>query len=275
MSSPALVPALDVVRPYRVCRVHVLRTAQVTPRMRRITVGGPELATITSGGLDQRIKMLFPLPGQDEPVVPSGSAWYQAYQELPDEVRPPMRTYTVRGFRPSDGELDVDFVLHGDTGPASRWAGAARPGDRLAIVAPDRRHDPIVGYEYRPSPEHAWSLIAGDETALPAIGAIVESLAAGQRALVFAEVAEPSEIQVFATAADVRFTWACRAGAARPGSLLDAVREAEFPDGTPYAWIAGEAGGVRQLRRHLVTERSLDKESLYFSGYWKAGELSS
>jgi NADPH-dependent ferric siderophore reductase len=268
------------IQPYALFRAAVVRTSQVTPRLRRITFGGPALAGITSAGLDQRIKLFFPLPGQEEPDVPEGDDWYAEFRAMPDDVRPVMRTYTIRDFRPAELELDVDIVLHGNTagnrtgfGPGSTWAGKAAAGDRVAILAPDARHSPILGYEFKPPADAAWSLVAGDETALPAITAIVESLPAGSRAIVFAEVASLTEVVPMSSAADVSLTWLSRAGkpAVGGGLLREAIGRTAFPDGAPYAWLAGESSAVTDLRRHLVKERDIDKERVYFSGYWLLG----
>jgi NADPH-dependent ferric siderophore reductase len=261
------------VQPYALFRAGVVRTCQVTPRLRRITFGGPALAGITSAGLDQRIKLFFPLPGQEEPDVPEGENWYPEFRAMPDDVRPAMRTYTIRDFRPAELELDVDIVLHGDTGPGSIWAGRASAGDRMAILAPDARHTPILGYEFKQPADTAWTLVAGDETALPAITAIVSSLPAGSRALVFAEVCLLADITPMSSAADVSLTWLSRANkpAVGGGLLREAIGRTAFPDGPPYAWLAGESSAVTDLRRHLVNERGIDKERVYFSGYWLLG----
>ncbi|MGH3877569.1 MAG: siderophore-interacting protein [Actinophytocola sp.] len=261
------------VTPYALFRAAVVRTSQVTPHLRRITFAGPDLAGIVSAGLDQRIKLFFPLAGQDEPVVPEGENWYTEFRALPDDVRPAMRTYTVRDFRPGELELDVDVVLHGDTGPGSSWAGRASAGDRMAILAPDARHTPIVGYEFKQPADTAWTLVAGDETALPAITAIVESLPAGARVLAFVEVDSLAEITPMSSAADVSLTWLSRAGkpAVGGGLLREAIERTTFPDGKPYAWLAGESSAITDLRRHLVNARGIDKELVYFSGYWLLG----
>lgn len=261
------------VSPYALFRAEVVRTGQVTPHLRRITFGGPELAGIASAGLDQRIKLFLPLPGQDEPVVPEGENWYPEFRALPDDVRPVMRTYTVRDFRPAELELDVDVVLHGDIGPGSVWAGTASPGDRVAILAPDARHEEIVGYEFKPPPEATWSLVAGDDTALPAISSIVAALPAGARALVFVEVGSLTDVTPMDSVADVSLTWLSRAGrpAVGGGLLHEAIAHTRFPDGTPYAWLAGESSAITELRRHLVKDRGVAKESVYFSGYWLLG----
>lgn len=258
---------------YSLFRAEVVAVRQLTPHLRRVTFGGPELAGIVSAGLDQRVKLFFPLPGQPEPVVPDGEDWYARYRALPENVRPFMRTYTIRHFRPAVPELDVDIVVHGDTGPGSTWAGGAAPGDRVAILAPDAGHTPILGYEFRPPEDTDWVLLAGDETALPAIGAILETMPAGRQVLAFVEVDSLAEQLPLTSAADVSMTWLSRAGrpAVGGGLLCEAITRTALPDGRPYAWLAGESSAVKDLRRHLVNVRGIDKESIYFSGYWLLG----
>lgn len=260
------------VQPYTLFRVEVVRTQRISPSMLRVTFGGADLALCTSAGHDQRIKLFFPLDGQTDPVVPEGPDWYPEFRAMPDDIRPPIRTFTISALRTERHELDVDFVLHGDLGPASRWAGGARPGDRIAILAPDARHTPIVGYEYKPGTDTDWTLLAGDETALPAIAAILSAMPADRRALVFLEVASPQEMRPLDCAAGVHVTWLSRGGAPAGGGLLrEAIARTEFPAGRPYAWLAGESSAVVELRRHLVRERGLDKSDVYFSGYWLLG----
>jgi NADPH-dependent ferric siderophore reductase len=261
------------VQPYTLFRAQVVRTQRISPQMRRITFGGPDLAGCTTAGHDQRIKLFFPLAGQAEPVVPEGPDWFTEFRAMPDDLRPPIRTFTISGFRPEAHELDVDFVLHGDLGPASTWAGRATPGDRVAILGPDVRHTPVLGYEYRPGADTDWTLLAGDETALPAIAAILAAMPADRRALVFLEVESTREMRPLDCAAGVHVTWLSRGGAPAVGGglLREAIARTEFPVGRPYAWLAGESSAVVDLRRHLVRERGVDKKDVYFSGYWMLG----
>jgi NADPH-dependent ferric siderophore reductase len=260
------------VQPYSLFRVEVVRTQRISPSMLRVTFGGPDLALCTSAGHDQRIKLFFPLPGQTDPIVPEGPDWFGEFRAMPDDVRPPIRTFTISGLRTDQHELDVDFVLHGDLGPASRWAGRAQPGDRIAILAPDARHPEILGYEYKPTEGSDWTLLAGDETALPAITQILAAMPADRHALVFLEVAPAQEMRPLDCPAGVHVTWLCRGGAPAGGGVLkEAIARTEFPPGRPYAWLAGESSAVVELRRHLVKERGLDKKDVYFSGYWLLG----
>ncbi|MEU0649695.1 siderophore-interacting protein [Streptomyces umbrinus] len=253
-------------------RLQVSRVAQLTPRMVRITLTGQNPAAMVDGGPDQYTKIFLPLPGQRNPVVPppldSGDgvlSWYQQYLAMPDTLRPPMRSYTVRAQRPSLGELDIDFVLHPEhAGPASEWAAKAAPGDEIGFVCPPRAM-------YDPQPGAAWQLLVGDETALPAIGAIIERLAEGESLRAFVEVAGPAEEQRFQTRGDVRIDWVHRGDRPHGETVVDAVKAAEFPDGAPYAWISGEADLVKFTRRHLVRERGIDKSAITFTGYWRQG----
>jgi NADPH-dependent ferric siderophore reductase len=258
------------VQSYILFRVEVVRTERISPHMLRVTFGG-DLAECVTAGYDQRIKLFFPLAGQTDPVVPEGPNWYAEYRAMPDDVRPPIRTFTVRELRP--GEIDVDFVLHGDLGPASSWAGRAKPGDRLALLGPNAHYTPIVGYEYKPDADTDWELIAGDETALPAITAILAAMPAGRRALVFVEIESTEEMRPLACAADVHVTWLSRGGGSATGGglLREAIGRTELPAGRPYAWLAGETSAITGLRRHLVNERGFDKKDVYFSGYWLLG----
>lgn len=245
--------------------LHVIRVTRLSPHMARITFGGEGLTDFIDDGPDQRLKLFLPHPGQDRPDVPHGEDWYQRWRAMDPDTRAVMRTYTVREARPYAGELDIDFVLHGDTGPASAWAGRARPGDRAAMLGAYAEYDPLPGA--------GWQLIIGDETALPAIGAIVGSLPAGTHARVFVEIHDDAERRHLTGAPEVDLTWVPRSGAPAGETtvLLDAVRGADLPDGTPYAWVAGESAAVRDIRRHLVGDRGIPKDAVTFMGYWRRG----
>ncbi|GAB3508494.1 siderophore-interacting protein [Amycolatopsis cihanbeyliensis] len=254
---------------YRAVRVTGVR--RLTPHMARISFTGCDqegLSALPPAAPDQYVKVFFPLPHQERPQLPpplvdDAMSWYRTYLAMPDEVRPPMRTYTIRAHRPAAREIDIDFVLHADGGPAATWAASARPGDEVAVLGPHGLYSVPEGAE--------WQLLIGDESALPAIGAILEALPEGAHARAFVEVAGPEEEQELPSAGSSGITWIHRDGGAHGERLLAAVREAELPGGTPYAWIAGEAGLVKLARRHLVREREFDKRAITFTGYWRLG----
>lgn len=254
--------------PFRFFDVQVTRTRRLSPSMMRVTLSGADgedLGDFVNGGRDQRFKLFFPHPGQDLPVVPrSSSDWFGEWRDMDPSVRGIMRTYTVRTARP--GEFDVDFVLHGEgtpsAGPAGHWAATAKPGDRIVALGPTLVEN--GGFEFNPPTGTSSVVIVGDETSLPAIGAILEWLPGGTPTKVWISVPTPGDRQDLRTEANADITWLS------PGELLNAVRGAEFPD-APYFWIAGEAGTIRAIRRHLVNERGYDRKVVEFMGYWRRG----
>ncbi|MFB7130264.1 siderophore-interacting protein [Streptomyces sp. NPDC056237] len=260
------------IAPFRFFDLTVLRTRRLGPSMLRVTFGGPGLDGFAAGGRDQSLSLFLPHPGQAEPVVPVGEDgnWFATWRALPENVRAVMRSYTVRAQRHTpDGatEIDIDFALHGDGGPACRWAAAASPGAPLKALGPAVEDNTAV--RFRPPQDTDWVLIWADETALPAASAALEWLPAGMRARVWLEVQHTEDRQALNTAAKARISWLVRDEGAP--SALEAVRAAELPEGTPYVWIAGESSQVRALRRHLVQERRFDRRRVTFVGYWRRG----
>ncbi|WP_406395061.1 siderophore-interacting protein [Streptomyces sp. NBC_00887] len=260
------------VEPFRFFGLTVLRTRRLSPSMCRVTFGGPGLDGFAAGGRDQSLSLFLPHPGESEPFVPvdGNGEWFSAWRALPEDVRAVMRSYTVRAQRRTeDGstEIDIDFALHEDGGPACRWAAAAAPGQLLKALGPAVEDNTAV--RFRPPQDTDWVLIWADETALPAASAALEWLPAGTKARVWLEIPHAQDRQALRTAADARISWLVRAEGAP--SAVEAVRAAELPEGTPYAWIAGESSGVRALRRHLVQERQFDRKRVTFVGYWRRG----
>ncbi|MDN5749718.1 MAG: siderophore-interacting protein [Pseudonocardia sp.] len=236
--------------------LQVRRSERITPRMIRVTLGGDELAGFSGDGPDRRIKMFFPVPGQDRPAVPRAASGGPVWPA--GEVRPAIRTYTVRRFDPGAGELDVDFVLHEGHGPAAAWARDARPGSWVAVSEP--------GGRYAPDPTADFHVVIGDETALPAVATVLDALPPGVPVFAFLEVADAAEEQDLPTT--VR--WVHR-GDREPGEpLTEAVRAAEFPPGRGQAWLSGESACVKDLRRHLFDDRGIDRRAVYATGYWRA-----
>ncbi|MCK9800013.1 siderophore-interacting protein [Pseudomonas sp. MAFF 302030] len=235
-------------------RLEVLRVVDLTPRMRRITLGGAELAGFISLGSDDHIKLLFPQNAEQQAALETlalGSG-------KDGGPMPAMRDYTPRRYDLEIGELDIDFVLHGD-GPASTWAEQAKPGQYLHIGGP--RGSMIV-----PDIFDSYLLI-GDETALPAIARRLEELPAGRKVLAVIEVQDAAERQELRSAAEVEVIWVERNGGQQ--DLMSCVRELHVPQGRLYAWIATESKVSRQLRRVLLDEHKLNEEFVKAAGYWR------
>ncbi|GGW78701.1 siderophore-interacting protein [Streptomyces lomondensis] len=270
-----------VAAPFRFFSLQVVRTRRLGPSLVRVTFGGPDLHGFHSDGRDQSLSLFLPHPGQSEPVVPLelGDGWWQGWRELPDDVRAVMRSYTLRALRRDPDEIDIDFALHGiepgasvQAGPASRWAARAAAGDRVLLLGPAVADNRAI--RFRPPEDADLVVVWGDETAVPAASAIVESLPAGTRARVWLEVPHAGDIQDLVTEADAEITWLVREGEGAEGSpmALDALRAARLPSAErPYVWIAGESGCVKELRRHFVRERGIDRRRVTFVGYWRRG----
>ena len=170
------------------------------------------------------------------------------------------RNFTIRAYRPEAAEIDVDFFLHGDVGRASAWATYAQPGQTVGYAGP-RLH-------FRRDPAADWTLLAADETGLPALLAIAESLPAGHPVVAVAEIHEDGERQPVAAAADVDLRWASRAGR-EPGTttaLADALAALPVADGPVQVWGGGEALAMRAVRERV---RGLDVVASDVIGYWK------
>lgn len=330
--------------------VTVTSVEVLSPNFRRITFGGYSLRDFGVSGdtLDLRIKLMIPSldgAGQQIPLPAfdmNAAGWYQEWLAMDPALRGSMRTYTVRRSRLDSvyPELEVDFVMHFDapgqltktSGPAANWALNAKPGDALTIIGPNNRAaqcrtaETYGGIEWRPGLAQR-VLLAGDETAVPAISAILESLPSYMSGHAFLEVPEAGDFLDLKTAADVEITWLARGaaiGRSRPhGELLQhAVRKAvpvpgwvgikaadggagpepedvnvdveilwetparmetaaiqaaknpDMPAGAMpfYAWIAGEAAVIKDMRRYLVRDVGIDRKQVAFMGYWRRGK---
>ncbi|MCE7079632.1 siderophore-interacting protein [Streptomyces sp. ST2-7A] len=237
----------------------VVRTRNLTPHMRRVVLTGADLADLPVGDFtDHYVKLLFPPSGVE---YPEPFDMRRVREEMPRELWPTTRTYTVRAWDPAHLELTLDFVIHGDSGPAGPWALRARPGDVIRLLGPGGAH--------APDPDADWHLLAGDESALPAIAASLEALPAGARVHALVEIPGVDDRQKIAT--DAEIVWLARGSRPVGEALVEAVRNLEFPDGRVQAFVHGEAGVVKELRRHLRLERGVPREAMSISGYWRLG----
>ncbi|WP_216586194.1 SIP domain-containing protein [Streptomyces brasiliscabiei] len=258
------------VRPPTLREVEVVRTVDITPGMRRITLSGEQLRAFTtadgfvrpafeSPGFDDDLAFYFPYPGRRDPVLPVQG---EARLTVPKGPRPLSRAYTVRRWDPEAGELDVDFVKHG-VGAGTTWAHRTRPGDRIHLSGPSTSKAFPTGAD--------WLLVAGDDTALPAIGRLLDELPPDARAQVFIEIAEDAHRQELREPPGVDVTWLVRPDATTGtvSPLTEAVRGARWWSGQAFVWLAGEHKAVRDIRRHLVEDRGVPKEDIDFAGYWR------
>lgn len=248
--------------PLEIRRLEVVQVHELTPMMRRITLGGSALQGFTSLAPEDHIKVFFPAPGQDEPVVPVLGPHGLV---PPQDGKPIVRDYSVRRFDAARSLLEIDFFLHEDGGPASSWAAQAAVGQRLAIGGP-RGSRVLV-------PRFDWQLFVGDETALPQIGRRIEELPAETRAIAVIAVNGEREQQSWLSAAPLVVEWVHRP--APTASVAEAYRASLarlLPvEGNGFAWLAGEASEVRAAHDELVRVRGFDKARIRASGLWKRG----
>jgi NADPH-dependent ferric siderophore reductase len=181
-------------------------------------------------------------------------------ETMDQDAWPAVRTYTIRRWLPEIPEMWVDFVVHGDEGVAGPWALRAKPGDPFLFMGP--------GGGYAPDATSDWHLLAGDESALPAIAAALEGMPPGAQVKAFIEVADADEVQKLDNA-DI--TWLYRGDGPVGETLVTAVRDLDFPAGQMQAFVHGEATFVKELRRYLRVDRGIPMAQLSISGYWRRG----
>lgn len=283
--------------PVRVFEAVVAEVRDLSPHFRRITLTGPSLRTFGVPGptLDLRIKMLLPNPGHalQLPGTPEGilhTGWYQDWVRQDQPGRGFIRSYTIRALRrgPARPEIDVDIVLHGCPGsrdrPGTTWARGAVPGQPVWFVGPDAAAvtaaTPLreAGINWKPGDaQHV--LLAGDETAVPAISSILEALPEHFTGNTFLEVPDTHDVLPITTRSQVRITLLNREGGTIAHGwhlervVRDAVTTGAFRPGT-YAWVGAEGGTVKNLRRCLVGA-GLDPRTSEFRGYWCLGKAGS
>lgn len=246
----------------------VTARVQVSPHVVRVTVAGDDLTRLPRHGFDQWFRLFLPRGdgGADFSRVPEqlGMGSYLKFLTSPSGTRPVFRSYTVREFRPESGELDIDFIVHGDRGIAGPWASGAEPGDRVAILDQGRGFDPV--------PDAGFYLLAGDESAMPAIAGILRDLPRDARGLALIEVPEPDDAQPVDGPVGVEVRWLPRGDThATPGAKALEELRAFVPEDpvTLSAYVVGEQTLAAEGRRHLVAV-GVPKARIAFVGYWRA-----
>ena len=242
--------------------VQVVGTESLTPRLVRVTVGGDEMAGLTLDLPAASVRLLLPPPGRTDLVMPT---WNGNEFLMPDGARPLLRTLTPRRVDAAARTLDVEVVVH-EGGALAAWATAAQPGGSVAVSGPGR------GYAI--DAEATEHLLAGDETALPAIGQLLEHLPAGRPVRVLVEVADPAARLPLPDRVRPEVTWLDLPADAPPGTaLVEAVGGAAIGPGS-RVWVAGEAAAMQRIRRRLLQERGIPRSQAAIRGYWKHGRAS-
>ena len=227
----------------RLWRLTVIDAFDVTPRMRRVRLTADELTEFKPLVAQE---LVFQIPG-------SG----------PEPLR---RHYTIRRYDSQTGIIEVDFVMHAHAGPGAAWAQGARGGDTINVRGPRGRIRYAAGAD--------WHLYTGDESALPAISALLEAMPVGSNAIALLEVGNDADVMLLPTAARLETEWHQR-GSAPPGPsqiLLSALEARQLPPGKGHAYLIGETSNVR-AQRHALLARGFDKSQVWSEGYWRPGRI--
>lgn len=233
----------------------VKKAYYLTPNMIRVTFSGPELEGFPEGRDGGNCKIMLPEPGEGKDAFAI---------RLTDGPKPVRRTYTVRQYRADVQELDIDFVAHGDNGPASRWAMSARNGSFLGFAGPSAPK--IVHFEAD------WYFVAADPCAIPVAAAALEAMPRNAKGVAIFEVNSLEDRQNIDAPDGIEMHWFEHPDPHKPSTTQENfMRSLDWPDGRVQTCIAGESGVIRSLRNFLHNEKKLDKRDVYISGYWKIG----
>ena len=259
MSDEPRIPTRKEPPPFR--RVSVQRIDSLTSRMRRFVLGGPELDGLVIDEPASSVRLLIPPTVGADLEIPT---WTGNQFELASGDRAPIRTFTPRFFDTEAHELTIDVVVH-DNGAASDWASAASPGDEVAVSGPGR------GYEI--DTDAASYLLAGDETAIPAISQLLEEMPETMPLRVMVEVETPDAQLDLPPHQRAEMTWHDNDGGTPGSALIAAVTG--LADMPPAVWVAGEAAAVQKIRKHLFDQRGMSRSEATVRGYWKHGRSAT
>jgi NADPH-dependent ferric siderophore reductase len=241
--------------PMRVFRAVVVRVEDLTPSLRRVVFGGPDLADFMSTGVgDEYLRVLFPQPGEPEPTLPIVVDGKLDYSSIDLDL---LRTYTVRRHDVERVEVTIDFVVH-EGGVASSWARGAEPGDVVGLSSPTGMYDP--------PPSLSWQVLVADCSGLPALARLLEQAPAGVRTRAVVEV--PGSDHRLDLPGSAEVTWLYGGNGHGPSRLAEVVRSLPAPGGDGYVWVTGESKALRSVRKYLRKELGLPASSYKTVGYW-------
>ncbi|MEM6307952.1 MAG: siderophore-interacting protein [Pseudomonadota bacterium] len=227
----------------------------LTPNMIRVTFRGPELDGFPTGREGGNCKLMIPDVGETK----------QAFaNRLADGPAPVRRTYTVRAFDAAHQTLTIDFVDHGDNGPASAWAGRAQPGDFLGFAGPSQPK--VTQFDAD------WYVVAADPSAIPVAAATLEAMPRTAKGIAIFEIPTAADQQTINAPAGIDMHWLIHPTPHVPSTAQeDLIRSLNWPTGRVQTCIAGESGVIKSLRAFLHREQGVPRADTYISGYWKIG----
>lgn len=237
----------------------VVSRKQLSDHLIRVYFGGDDLQGFPTDQNGAHIKLFFPQPHQTVPVLPTRTA--EGIQWPPPDLKPIARTYSVRRFDAEQHMLEVDFVDHGDTGPASRWARSCQPGDHIGLAGPGGPWPMIADTDH--------AIAVADLSALPALYASLELKPAQTRMHVFVALESEADRLDPPQGANIEWHWFIGPYPTAFQPLLTELRSMQRPQGSLCGWVAGERDLVLAARDFLTREWALTKADLYAIPYWR------
>jgi len=235
----------------------VTKAWHLTPNMIRVTLSGPELEGFPEGREGGNCKLMLPEPSETRD---------EFAERLSSGPAPVRRTFTVRHYRADVNELDLDFVSHGDNGPASRWAGHAEAGNFLGFMGASK---PKVTHF-----EADWYLIAADPSAIPLAAATLEAMPRDAKGVAVFEVTSAEDRQTIQAPDGVEMIWLVHPDPQIASTQQEEfIRKLDWPSGRVQVCAAGESSAIKGIRTYVLKEKDVAREDLYASGYWKIGML--
>lgn len=241
----------------------VTRKEYITPHYIRVYLYSEDVLLFKEATIGDNNKIAVPPKGFNEVHFPNLDEATHQWIHPPKEIAPSIRTYTHRGINLETKELIIDFVDHGDGGPASRWVREAEAGSKLGVMMR------LEGKELYPKAD--WYLLVGDATAIPVFSAILETLPSTAKGVCIIEVHEKADEQIFETKADIEFKWLHNQNPHLESNLPDAVKGISVPGVSKFGYVAAEFSNVKEIRTYLRKEKGWKQEELYAYSYWKAG----
>ncbi|MFD1631252.1 siderophore-interacting protein [Pseudopedobacter beijingensis] len=239
------------------------RKEYITPHYIRVYLKGEEVKIFQNTTVGVNNKILVPPKGLNKVYFPEFDYESMQWKPQPEALKPAVRTYTHRGINLEDNEMWIDFVAHGEEGPASAWAINAKKGDVLGLMMHDGQTELYTKAD--------WYLLVADATGIPVIASILEDLPAEAKGVCILEVFGKEDEQKLDTKADIRFIWLHNQHPQETSNLPSYVKQQNLPETSKFGYVAAEFNSVKEIRTYLRKTKNWKREELNAYSYWKSG----
>lgn len=252
-----------LVNPFIAAPFTVVRKEYITPHYLRIFLTGEMVLDIADTTVGINNKIVIPAPGTEPFTMPKINPVSKSWEYPDTDLKPIIRTYTHRGIDLEKNEIWIDFIAHGDDGPASGWAENAQPGDSLGVMMKRGKRE-----LYAPADNY---VLVGDATAIPVIGAILEDLPSSAKGIAILEVYDKNEEQLLKTKADIKFIWTHNSHPQNGSKIACILKQQHLPKTLRFAYVAAEFSTIKEIRNYLRKDQGWQREEFYAYSYWKSG----